>query len=57
LWSVIGALAAVWLDIAEDIWLLGAGAVGVAAVIFLHGPTDLAQRAKESPRVRPREGV
>jgi len=57
LWSVIGALAAVWLEIAEDLWLLAAGAAGVAAVIFLHGPTDLALGANASPRVRPREGV
>jgi hypothetical protein len=56
-WSAIGALAAVWLDIAEDIWLLAAGAVGVAAVLCLHGPTDLAVGSNAPRKVRPREGV
>jgi len=57
LWSVIGALAAVWLDIAEDIWLLGAGAAGIAAVLILHVPTDLALHSNAHCTVRPREGV
>jgi hypothetical protein len=57
LWSVIGALAAVWLDITEDVWLLGAGAAGIAAVLFLHGPTDLALHSHAPRTVRPREGV
>lgn len=57
LWSFVGALAAVWLDMAEDVWLLAAGTVGIAALAFLRRPTILALASNPSHRVRRREGV
>ena len=42
LWAGIGSLAAFWLGITEDLSLLLAGAIGIAAVIDLHRPSGLA---------------
>lgn len=56
-WSVIGALAAFRLDMAEDLGLLGAGAAGVAAMLLLHRPTDHTLRTNARRKMRYRQEV
>jgi hypothetical protein len=50
LWSVLGVLMAMWLSMFEDLSLLVAG---LAAALFLYGPTRLALRSDAPHAVRP----
>jgi Family of unknown function (DUF6064) len=45
LWSIVGTLGAVWLGMLEDLSLTAAGIIGLIAVLFLHGPTNLSLRS------------
>jgi Family of unknown function (DUF6064) len=45
LWSAIGTLGAVWLDMFEDLSLFVAGIIGLMAALFVHGPTNVSLRS------------
>jgi len=53
-WCAIGSLAALWLGVFEDLSLIVAGVVGLAAVFYLHGrPGQIIRQSSTAHRVRP----
>jgi hypothetical protein len=53
IWSMIGALAALWFGMLEDLSLLVSGGIGLAAVLFLDRPTKLTLHSDAPHAVRP----